>query len=531
MRLALLALAAGLLVVAGCGSEDDGAPDPGSGAGSTTTSNFGGAGAGSGGDGGALASTAQIEQYGIVWQFQGAVPFGQFANGDYWVLAPVTVTAVTPDFDGSLHGLERDPVYEGGQGIDGRIENFDASLVPELPLTIEGDASLVKGMSNAEGPCATFDFQCLTTASVLTVLAARPADDGARSFRPPFVGTDKPLYSVDDLRLADLPSLPRLGEARSLAWVERRFARPQIDYKYGRMGRSLRPIDNYRADATDDDSRYGSVVGDDNAEAALALLLDDPIEQKMPALIRYVQAGIDGLYEARLGRSWTGAGAGIEPAFKVPLAFAAALLGDADLESQISEARGFSEYHYMKPSAPNPSRALYGTQNQYWGEREYWQYLVDTDAGLDPSSSAMRDPYFFIDGETPQRTYQFCCFAQPWKGSILAAHLFPAMLAVWNNDLILEYVDRWATVGTWTQPDPCAPHDGDMGNYGITFGPDSANPGMCILDTDLAYYNDPTDFACQPGAECGRYPERHGLYTDGGYYRRDSIDALWSAYR
>jgi hypothetical protein len=53
---------------------------------------------------------------------------------------------------------------------------------------------------------------------------------------------------------------------------------------------------------------------------------------------------------------------------------------------------------------------------------------------------------------------------------------------------------------------------------------------MCILDSDLAYYNGPEDFACQEGFQCGRYPQKHGTLADTGQYKSDFVAAMWEAY-
>ena len=62
----------------------------------------------------------QLSQYGITFTFDKDYPTGQFANGDYWVVGPVTITRITPDFDGTHHGWEVNPIFEGPQGFDER---------------------------------------------------------------------------------------------------------------------------------------------------------------------------------------------------------------------------------------------------------------------------------------------------------------------------------------------------------------------------------------------------------------------------
>ena len=43
-----------------------------------------------------LTETDTVTQYGITWTFDKKVKVGQFVNGDYYVVGPVTVTGITP---------------------------------------------------------------------------------------------------------------------------------------------------------------------------------------------------------------------------------------------------------------------------------------------------------------------------------------------------------------------------------------------------------------------------------------------------
>src|SRR5690606_5616771 len=48
---------------------------------------------------------SKISQHGITWAFKDSVVSGQYCNGDYWVVGPVTIVAISPasvDFGGGL---------------------------------------------------------------------------------------------------------------------------------------------------------------------------------------------------------------------------------------------------------------------------------------------------------------------------------------------------------------------------------------------------------------------------------------------
>jgi len=506
-------------------------------------------------------SDSSIAQYGITWIFDQEYTCGRFVNGDFWVIGPVTINDITPALisvvqttqDPCTHpvhcidspspyldryqytnhcisvqcvyavganGWEINPSHDdhrpfnGEQGFDGRIPDYNPGFIPTLPHLAGPGESIVKAVSNLDGPCESTEnsWDCLDTSAILTVLDQVPPDNGAGTFRPPYVGTEKPLYSVDDMKIGILPNYPRIEEAPSLAWIEERFRRVQMNHEKGYTGRSISPIENFQNPA-----RYGPNIGIENAEAALGLMFDDPIEDKMPALVNYVQTGIDWLFAVKQGKSWTVQGPGIQPGFHVPVVFAAALLDDEYLKDIASNAI-FPENRYLQPHV-NSGRAIYGDERPWYTEKGYWEYIIQIDT-VGTSSSAQRDPYGYIDGEIPRISgYSSNGFPGPWKGSALVAHLIPELKPVWNNNLFLDYMDRRINIGKWTQPDPCAPHDGDIGNYGTTFGPDGF--GGCILDTDTIN-------------GIGRYPELHGIDPDAGStggYSSVFINAMWDAYR
>jgi hypothetical protein len=115
-----------------------------------------------------------------------------------------------------------------------------------------------------------------------------------------------------------------------------------------------------------------------------------------------------------------------------------------------------------------------------------------------------------------------------WKGTALALLLMPELRCLWDNDHFLDYVDRWVTQGAITQPDPCAPTDGNLANYGVTYGPDGN--GGCIPDTEpTCTAQELSDGATAPCI--GRWPALHGSNTDGGYYTSDFHATMWTAYR
>src|SRR5665647_2005666 len=122
----------------------------------------------------AQAATS-VTQYGIIWTFDADYTVGQFVNGDYWVVGPIVINAITPNYDFDLpvttdaceypsiatctsyssssygvscpkitgqdvcvylkakNGWMVNPTDPLIQGFDGSVGSFDKNSVPTLP--------------------------------------------------------------------------------------------------------------------------------------------------------------------------------------------------------------------------------------------------------------------------------------------------------------------------------------------------------------------------------------------------------------
>jgi len=184
----------------------------------------------------------------ITWKFSEEKTVGQYANGDYWVLGPVTITEITPhirvggeegvgsteyatdylrhitDGDDVLNGWQVNPFpfefdsfpdKKALQGFDTRAGSFSKSKLPDLPYLAHPGESIVKStfmplsqelIDQGHWNCHRHR-PCLNSVAILTVVDEIPADDGATVFRPPYVGTDKPNYSTHDIQNV-IPAYP-----------------------------------------------------------------------------------------------------------------------------------------------------------------------------------------------------------------------------------------------------------------------------------------------------------------------------------
>ncbi len=488
--------------------------------------------------------TNQVEQNGVTFRFSACHTVGQYANGDTWVLGPVEVVQILPEVELSLregatdlcdgftagneacaawcadhgsasqtsrcsdddrcfcsrvrHGWEVNPAYDPGQGFDDRAGSFNGALVPELPYTAVGGESLVKAVSIS--PTEPDPRPSLERAAVLTVVDEIPPGHGADVFRPPYVGTDKTTYYVSELRTDLLPGYASVDETPTLQSIAERFGPLQLDHQGGATNRYLHPSEHM--------PDYGCDIGRDIGDGALRLMLDDALEDKLPALVAFVQMGIDLHYAARLGQTWP-AGGGHQTGRKLAIVFAATLLDDAQMLSDAASWDFFEEDTgiYYSDVAGVP---LYGYTIFSYSEEAYWERLVN-----DGGNKAHADPYGHIDGGWLDGGNYQGIVSPTFKGAALALHLMPELRQVWDNPHFLNYVDRWVNLGFWTQPDPCAP-EGDWADYGSSYGPDGA--GGCQLDAD-------------PGDGTGRFPELHATGADGPNRRSAFQGHLWDAYR
>lgn len=137
---------------------------------------------------GALCQSAyaatQVSQFGITWTFDKDYQVGQFANGDYWVVGPVTITRISPGWDGTKNGSMVNPTSNDGQAYDNRLPvSFNSSKLIQAPVILQPNSSLISSISFKD--CDDPGAYCpggvlrpvLRTAAVLTILNTVPPDN------------------------------------------------------------------------------------------------------------------------------------------------------------------------------------------------------------------------------------------------------------------------------------------------------------------------------------------------------------------
>lgn len=392
----------------------------------------------------------------LTYTFDQNYTVGQYANGDWWVVGPVTLTGITPDSTSTSNGANINP---------GRNENrYDDELgtpVHQLsfPLTVQPGSSVVKTMSRPDGYGPSAHRGVLKSAGVLTVVDSPPPKNGAISFRPPYYGNNKPQYLTTDLRTDFLPNLPKPSSSTaSLAALATKMAPVQLDHDTGNEhNRELHPVDNLWDYGSDYAQNTTYLLG-------IRLLFDDSLSEKSQALINFVQYGIDLntmlADDATICSSSNPSCAGHGQGRALPLVFAAAMLDSQDLKDVINNKQNRipDNWSTYMGSAPTP---LFGETTC-----SIPIYLGKLASVSNPGSRTCRDPWAQIDGSGPFGSYINCCMSQLWKASVTALHLMPELKDSWpQHDKLITFMDRWTDFGYWTRPDTESGQRPDLDAY------------------------------------------------------------------
>jgi len=244
---------------------------------------------------GDLPLQASITKDGITWTFSEQVRVGEFVNGDYYVVGPVTITAITPSPSSGRHGSALNHINPQTSPFDDRVSSnrFSANARANLPISMQPGDSLVSSISldvagslprvlrtsdNSPSP--------IRTMSVLTCLS-EPAPPDA--FRPSYAGSQDSLYLSRYLKRDILPNLDPVPSTPLFSEFEEYLRRPWYDVLQFGFDAPAEYMPN-----------YGREVARVSEITSLLLLLDVPALEKEALLVYYTQYGIDlyGLVEA-----------------------------------------------------------------------------------------------------------------------------------------------------------------------------------------------------------------------------------------
>ena len=367
---------------------------------------------------------ASVEQYGITWTFAEPARVGTFANGDFWVVGPVTVRAVSPAPAPGRSGSVVNPPAGKKQGYDDRIHGYDASLRAAFPLTLRPGQSLVSthsvakiGERTAETVKGQYCRGPLRTAVVLTCVKAAPPAD---AFRPPYCGEAKPIFRVGQLRRDLLGKLEPPAPLPDRALHERFLQRVWLDHFHEWPGRMMHPLENM--------PDYGREITHIVSRAGLMLLVDDPAKANETLLVRFVQLGIDLYGITQSDNDLWRANGGHHSGRKWPILFAGLLLDHDGMKN-------------VKASFAEDQQTYYG--KGWRGQKVLWRINTNKLREHEHLPPARWTGPPFVGANNGSKSEGYRTLNGPtWVGQALAARLMNARKH-WNHDAYFDYVDRW----------------------------------------------------------------------------------------
>jgi hypothetical protein len=425
-----------------------------------------------------------VSQYGITWTFERPARVGQFVNGDFYVVGPVTVKAIDPKplfgpeveanelinkgevhedhFPGkqarngsTLNPVPRRPGGKGynSVGFDSRCagDRYDPEMFSHLPIAMNPGDSLVSAISRPTSKITAFDGQHvdpLKVAAVLTCLAEpQPAD----AFRPSYTDSkNSKIFLSRNLHRELLTNLPRVkGMPATLEEYSRKFHKPWIDLAdFGFAA----PQDNL--------PHYGQQMAELVGEGSLLLLMDYDAKEKETTLVNFVQVGIDLYGVARAGFVWRAHG-GLYAGRKWPIVFAGILLGDPDLQQPTRKVPGVI-FHEDDQTAFGPVTYREKTFDKAWGgskaiflghspylskasekdEARHWEDGWGLVEVYPPSEwpAKGKEKHSLMASEAYRRSNT----SSAWIPEALAARILHAE-KIWDHDALFAYEDRWMT--------------------------------------------------------------------------------------
>lgn len=241
---------------------------------------------------------SSVTQYGITWNFSTPRPVGQFVNGDWWVVGPVTITSIspTPSYGASgRNGSMVNPTPGSTQAYDSRAYGYNSSHSERyiVGTEIANGSSLISTNSKTDEEYTSDNKTAVRDGAILTVLASPP---DSNAFRPGYCGSTKTLYSAGDMDVGSLPSLSTSGlTLYDQSTLEGWTARPWIDHVIGWSGDQIKPSNNLHDYSREHCQRYGDATG----HLCLNLGFD-----KTNLAIYCTQIGIDFYTAAMSGMYW-----------------------------------------------------------------------------------------------------------------------------------------------------------------------------------------------------------------------------------
>jgi len=377
-----------------------------------------------------LPALKHITQYGITWEFEKEIPVGQFVNGDYYVVGPVSIISIDPPPENGRNGSVLNQPVNRMAGYDDRIQGglYDPDQEAKPPFLMSPGDALISTISGGDPNTNPRLLRIpekskspVRTAAVLTCLSEPVPPD---AFRPGYCDRDTRIYLARNLRRHILPKLQRVESTPSLEFWEGIFQKPWLDtVPFGFAA----PYENMPS--------YGREVARSAGFASLLLCIDFSAEEKEKLLINFIQVGIDLWSAVNAGHPGWPAQGGLGNGRKWIIVLSGMLLGDEDIQSPYTkypEVQFSEDMQTMYGSGWTGATALYAGHMGKDGN--------DIQPGWGPYEHLHPSQWIDLIGENYRRSST----SQAWVGEALAARILHAE-DIWDHPAFFDYVDRWMT--------------------------------------------------------------------------------------
>ena len=400
---------------------------------------------------GAAPTTMQssVTQEEFTWTFSEERPVGQYVNGDWFVVGPVTITNITPESTES----------------DGRVKNGSMLDWVGLPQGMDSYNSAESGGSAAESPHANYSESLnvspnrngylvglnnvtvwssigrenpgngrptLEDCTVLTVVEDVPPEG---AFRPnPYTSDKSHRWTESDLDWSILRNLsPPSGFTQD--WTSQAFAMRRVAPEPApNPGTGDRPYRHLRIEII---GGQGKDLSYSRAPRFLHLHLDGTQEDKRQLFINCVQHGLDVFYRAEQTSEMLFPPNGAWSAGRtLPACFAALALNDTPLKGIIG---GGWDSHISSDNG----QVMRVTQAQIDSDSQDFQ---QKDLNMPHWMIRARTEPFRSDNRRAWGEASYSYVRHVFWGAVTMAHLTPGMREVWDYEPMFDFVDRCAEI-------------------------------------------------------------------------------------
>ena len=407
-----------------------------------------------------LPQKESVSRDGITWTFEKPAPAGQFVNGDWYVVGPVTIVTIdpAPTAEPNLRNgsVLNHPAKLHTSGFDNRLPHpnwFTKGLTAKLPIAMKPGDALVSSISENEVRKGGYPVKSY---SVLTCLKDPvPAD----AFRPGYCDREQVIHLARDLRRELLPSLPvPAADANAVADSRSRKFLPDTEALANRFARPWHELSFLEEAQAAYQDGYGRGICQIGAQVSLSLMLDYKPQQKERLLQNYLQYGLDlwGIAKSDEFPGWPTLG-GWGSGRKWPIVFAGLLFGD---EKMAAPTKTYPRLVFQEDNQTLYDDCFTGAGVVYGGHAG-WRTADRRSYGWGPYENLHPTRWTGWIGTS----YRTNMTSSTWVGEALAIRILRAEKE-WNYDPFLDYCDRWMY-----EPDPGYRNPSRFSTQGFAWDP------------------------------------------------------------